>query len=48
MIEVQFDLIHGIVFGIEHLTDDDYEHIDWIIPIHLGIFRVVFIRYKNK
>ena len=40
------DLIGGIAFGIEHISgeDDEEDEYQWMIAIHLGIFRITILK----
>jgi hypothetical protein len=40
------DLIMGLVLGIEHLSGegDEEDEYQWMIAIHLGIFRITILK----
>ena len=48
MTQVTFELIYGLTFGIEHVVGDEEDFYEWAVPIHLGIFRIIFIRLKDE
>ena len=48
MTQVTFELIHGLSFGIEHVVGDEEDFYNWAVPIHLGIFRIIFISLKDE
>ena len=41
---IAIELINGFVVGIEHVTDEE-EGLAWMIAIHLGIIRIMFISH---
>lgn len=36
---ITLDFISGLVFGIEHISGDEEDDFNWVIGIHIGIFR---------
>ena len=48
--DISIGLINGISIGVEHLTFDEYvedEFPDWMIVVHLVIFRLTFSKYSD-
>lgn len=45
---INVELISGLVFGLEHVTGDDDDFFHWAVPIHLGVFRIIFIKLKDE
>jgi hypothetical protein len=44
---ISLDLINGLVFGIEHMNTDD-EDSNWMVVIHIAIFRFYLINWKPE
>jgi hypothetical protein len=43
---IQFELISGITFGLEHVQADyEEDGIHYLICLHLGFFRITYIKY---
>jgi len=42
-----FELINGLVFGIEHMSVQDGE-MEWLIAIHIGFIRIDIIKLTPK
>jgi hypothetical protein len=43
---LQLSLINGLVFGIEHMSEEDDEDVSYIVVLHFFIFRFVFMKMK--
>ena len=43
-----FELINGLKVGIEHVTFDDDDGVDWVVVLDLLIFRFCFLRYSDE
>ncbi len=50
MITIEFETVTGLTFGIEHCTGDpdEFDFFEWIVPIHLGIFRIFIIKHRTE
>ena len=46
MIGIAFDLLVGIVVGIEQDSGDEDDDYHWLIAINLGIIRIMIINFK--
>lgn len=46
MIAISFNLITGLCFGLEQDTGDEDEEYSWLVALHLGIFRIIFLKLK--
>jgi len=46
MIGIAFDLLVGIVVGIEQDSGDEDDDYNWLIAINLGILRIMIINFK--
>jgi len=44
---IAFELVWGLVFGLEHADLEPEEEDDpkWLIAIHAGILRIMFVKY---
>lgn len=46
---VDIELLNGLVFGVEHVSNTETEYEDefkWAIAVHLGFIRIVFIKFS--
>lgn len=41
-----FEFIGGLVFGLEHMTGDEDDEFNWMIGLHLGIIRILFLSLR--
>lgn len=48
MVQVTFEPIYGLTFGIEHVSGEEEDFYAWAVPIHLGFFRIIFIGLKDE
>lgn len=48
MTSISFNLIGGLVFGLEHIGGYDDDEFNWMIVIHVGLFRVIVMNYKSE
>lgn len=49
MFDITFDIISGLVFGLEHLSpDEEHEAIEWVIVAHIAIFRICLVKLKEE
>lgn len=46
--EVGIEFLWGLTFGIEHCAGDEEDFFEWIVPVHLGFFRIIFIKHKPQ
>ena len=44
---IAFGLVNGMVLGIEHMSGDEDDDEQYLIVIHLLIFRITMIKYKE-
>ena len=44
---IAFELVWGLVFGLEHadLYPEEENDPKWLIAIHAGILRIMFVKY---
>jgi len=42
------EFITGLTFGLEHDTGQEDDEYNWLVAIHLGIFRIMFISLKPE
>ena len=47
MIGISFEIISGLTVGMEHDSGNDEDEYNWLVAIHLGIFRILFISFKQ-
>ncbi len=42
------ELINGFVLGLEHLSYEDVsDDVNYVVVLHLAMFRFCFIKYKD-
>lgn len=46
MIAISLNLITGLVFGLEQDTGEEDQDYSWLIALHLGIIRIMFLKLK--
>lgn len=49
MIEFTWELIGGLVFGVEIMDNPNFDvkedNLKWVVVLHVGILRLVFSKY---
>jgi hypothetical protein len=48
MLEISFNFITGLTFGLEQDSGDDEDDYSWVVALHLGIIRFIVIKYKPE
>lgn len=43
---VTFELVNGLVFGLEHMDAEDNEDVAYLVVLHVACFRFCFIKFK--
>jgi hypothetical protein len=47
MIVVTFEFIPGLTIGLEHHDGDEDDPYNYLVPLSLGIFRIIFLSMKE-
>lgn len=47
VVNFTFELISGLVFGLEHMTGNEDDGLDWLIALHLGFVRICLGKLSN-